>query len=331
MSRSYLISTAFLLAGAFLLLQLFDRSQSAVAFSSVGSEEIEAPSRSLLSYLPLYELTNRGHTGYPIPMMFGFTCRGNVELRKACGGKPYPSWMLGFLLGLICYTYPANVMSDALFAPGVLRGLSNNNILMCYSFWFVLVQSSERLYEVLISKHVYVLLTVWFIWDASHASLCFLERAVSPPLGTPVFSRGLFQCFVWCCAAAILGSAEKAIRGVPIPKLEALIPNHMDIFGHPTICMFWGMVFYMLYLVQFTDCGVFQQGGKSLFECGVEHPDLYTMCHYVPMALHVLRSYRGSAASGPSPEKKLEEGKLSDISNNDVRSKNEPESKIHGA
>lgn len=248
--------------------------------------------------------------------MFGFICRGNVELRKACNGKPYPNWLMGFLLGFICYTYPANIMSDTIFAPGVLRGMSNNNIIKSHIFWYLLVQNSETVYKFLIGTHVNIWLTVWFLWDASHAGMCFMERAVSPPLGTPVMSRALFQCFVWCSASAILGSAEKAIRGVPIPKLDATIPNSLNPLGHPTICMFWQMVFYLLYLTYATDCAVFQEGGKTLFECGLEHPDLYAICHFVPMALHVLRAYR---ALGSKPlqaaKSKVDEDQVGSIKN----------------
>lgn len=251
-------------------------------------------------------------------MMFGFICRGNVELRRACGGKPYPNWLMGFLLGFICYTYPANIMSDTMFAPGVLRGMSNNNIIKCHIFWYLLVQNSDAVYKFLTGTHVNIWLTVWFIWDASHASLCFLERAVSPPLGTPVFSRALFQCFVWCSASAILGSAEKAIRGVPIPKLDATIPNSLNPFGHPVTCMFWGMVSYLLYLTYATDCGVFQEGGKTLFECGIEHPDLYSMCHFVPMALHVLRAYRALGKPLPAAKGKVDEDHVGSINNKEL-------------
>lgn len=230
--------------------------------------------------------------------MFGFICRGNIELRRACGGNPYPNWILGFLLGICCYTYPGNVLSDTMFTPGVLRGLSNNNILMVYAFWFLVIQNSEAAYKFLTTKHVNIFITVWFIMDATHASLCFLERAVSPPLGTAVFSRGFFQCFVWCAAAGILQGAEKAIRGVPLPKLDAVIPNSMNVLGNPVICMWWNMFFYMLYMMYFTDCNIFQKGGKSMLQCGVERPDVYVMFHYIPMALHVVRSYR------PQPVKK---------------------------
>mmetsp|Transcript_36364 Transcript_36364/g.77427 ORF Transcript_36364/g.77427 Transcript_36364/m.77427 type:complete len:299 (+) Transcript_36364:99-995(+) len=295
-TRSRLWSVSFLLFAAILVLWL-GGSPVGTAFTSAGDADGEETKRSLLSYFPLYNLINAGHTGYPIPMMFGFICRGNVELRKACDGNPYPNWIMGFLLGIICYTYPGNVMSDTMFTPGVLRGLSNNNIFMVYTFWYVVIQNSEAVYKFLLTKHVNILITVWFLMDATHASLCFLERSVSPP-GPAVFSRGVFQCFVWCSAAATLQCAEKAIRGAPIPKLSAAIPNTMDVLGNPVICMFWGMFFYMLYMMYCTDCNVFQKDGKTLFQCGVEHPDVYVMFHYVPMILHLVRAYR------PQPAKK---------------------------
>lgn len=291
-ARSHLCTVSLLCFAVVLCLWLFDGKPLTTAFADATPDA--APKRTLMSYVPLYSIIQGGHTGYPVPMMFGFICRGNIELRKACGGNPYPTWIIGFFVGIACYVYPGNVLSDALFTPGVLRGLSNNNIFMCHVFWFLVIQNSQKAYDFLITKHVNIFITVWFLMDATHASLCFLERSVTPPLGNPVFARGVFQCFVWCGAAGILQCGEKAMRGVPIPKLDAIIPNSMDVLGNPVIFMWWNMFIYYLIMIYLTDCDIFAKDGKPAVQCGVDHPDLYAAFHYIPMAAHVFRAYRPS-------------------------------------
>ncbi|CAE7408959.1 ftsH [Symbiodinium necroappetens] len=127
--------------------------------------------------------------------MIGFTCYGNVVLRKESADKPYPSWLFGWLLGMVCYTYPGAVFSDLLFVPNApLRALTNNNILLWFSIWYLLIQNSMWVYKSLQQKHVFIWLTTWWLADATRASLLFLERAVAHQ---PVFARGVWQA--GCC------------------------------------------------------------------------------------------------------------------------------------
>jgi len=222
--------------------------------------------------------------------MIGFTCYGNVLLRKESGDKPYPSWIFGWMLGMICYTYPGAIFSDLLFVPNApLRAMTNNNILMCFSFWYLVIQNSEKVYKFLQQKHVFIFLTTWWLADATRASLLFLERAVTHQ---PVFARGVWQAFIWCGAGPVARLIEKSIRGEPVPAMEKVQPNSLNVLKFPLVAMFWNMIFYMCYLAYFTDCKLFEkEGAMTMVECGNKYEDFYGFCVYVPCILHLCRAY----------------------------------------
>eukprot|EP00435_Cladocopium_sp_Y103_P018310 s2971_g4.t1 len=232
-------------------------------------------------------------TSYPVALMIGFTCYGNVLLRKESGDKQYPSWIFGWLLGMVCYTYPGAIFSDLMFVSNApQRALSNDNILWCFSFWYLVVQNSDAAYKFLQQKHVFVWLTTWWLADATRASLLFLERAVAEQ---PVFARGVWQAFVWCGAGPVARLIEKSIRGHPVPSLDKVQPNSLNFLKFPLIAMFWNMIFYMCVLAFFTDCGFLSPEPKlDMVECAAAHEDFYGFCTYLPCVLHLCRAYWAS-------------------------------------
>lgn len=248
--------------------------------------EEPAPGGGPLDWLH-YKVIIASHTGYPLALMFGFNCFGNVLLRKECGGKPYPNWLFGYLLGFVCYTYPSAVFSDLVFVSDVPRAMANNNILFIYTFWFLVIQNSETVYNMLTQKHTFVLLTTWWLADATRASMCFLERAVADKA---IFARGVFQCFIWCSAGPIMRVAEASIRGAKVTPLEQVQPNSLNAFKYPLVAMFMIMMSYMVFLWKFTECNLFEKGGLSMVECGQQHDDVYAAFVYLACFLHVARS-----------------------------------------
>lgn len=252
-------------------------------------DESEPAARGPLGWLH-YDVILAARTSYPLALMIGFTCYGNVLLRKESGDKPYPSWLFGWLLGMVCYTYPGAIFSDLLMVPNApLRAMTNNNILMCFSFWYLVIQNVDAVYKFLNGKHVFIWLTTWWLADATRASLLFLERAVAHQ---PVFARGVWQAFIWCGAGPVARLIEKSIRGEPVPSLDKVQPNSMNFLKFPLIAMFWNMIFYMCYLAYFTDCDLFAKNAPmNMVECGAKHEDFYGLCVYVPCLLHLGRAY----------------------------------------
>ncbi|CAK9006868.1 unnamed protein product [Durusdinium trenchii] len=283
--------------------------QSRVAFAFRGQAQTQEPKKdevdevdedighyaySLNKDGPLgwlhYDVILASRTSYPLALMIGFTCYGNVILRKESGDKPYPSWIFGWLLGMVCYTYPGAIFSDLMFVRDApQRALSNNNILWCFSFWFLVVQNSDAAYKFLQGKHVFVWLTTWWLADATRASLLFLERAVEEQ---PVFARGVWQAFVWCGAGPVARLIEKSIRGEPVPTLDKVQPNSLNFLKFPLVAMFWNMIFYLCCLAFLTDCGFLSSEPKlSMVQCGAAHEDFYGFCTYMPCILHLCRAY----------------------------------------
>jgi len=234
-----------------------------------------------------YKVIIASHTGYPIALMLGFNCFGNVLLRKECKGQPYPNWLFGYLLGFVCYTYPSAVFSDLVFVRDSPRAMSNNNIIIIYTFWFIVIQTCEPVYRFLTQKHVFVMLTTWWLADATRASMCFLERAVTHQA---VFARGVFQAFIWCSAGPIMRVAEASIRGAEITPLDKVQPNTFNAFKYPLVAMWMIMMSYMLYMMYFTDCNLFGKGGLTMVECGQKNDDIYAFFVYLACGLHIARS-----------------------------------------
>mmetsp|Transcript_73499 Transcript_73499/g.118601 ORF Transcript_73499/g.118601 Transcript_73499/m.118601 type:complete len:326 (+) Transcript_73499:71-1048(+) len=271
----------------------FPGGSSSRAFLAAASAtpEDEAPVRSNtpLDWLH-YDVILASRTSYPLALMFGFNCYGNVLLRKESGDKPYPTWIFGWMLGFVCYTYPGAIFSDLLFVSNApLRAMSNNNILMCFSFWYLVIQNCDSVYKFLNRKHVFILLTTWWLADATRASLLFLERAVTEQ---PVFARGVWQAFIWCGAGPIARLIEKSIRGLPVPSLDKVQPNTLNLLKFPLIAMFWNMIGYLVYFAYLSDCNLFaKEGALTMVQCGAKHQDVFAFCTYLPCLLHLGRAY----------------------------------------
>lgn len=300
MARLRLLSATVLVLALFALWYLSGSATSAQTFLGGGQsveaedheEDEDAVTRGfrLLDWLH-YDVILASRTSYPQALMIGFTCYGNVLLRRECGDKPYPNWLFGWLLGFICYTYPGAVFSDLLFVPNApLRAMSNNNILFWFSFWFAVIQHYEPAYKFLTRKEVFLLLTTWWLADATRASLLFLERSVTPP-AAPVFARGVWQCFIWCGAGPLVRVGERCLRGEPVPKLDALQPNTLNVLKYPLVAM-WAIMFgYLVFMSYFADCGIFRPGGLTMVECGSKYQDVFAFCTYLACALHLARGY----------------------------------------
>lgn len=298
--RSRLFSSSFVVLSLFLLSfslrALLAGERFSTAFLAVTPEVTDAdvePARSfgLLDWLH-YDVILASRKSYPVALMFGFNCYGNVLLRRECGDKPYPNWLFGFPLAFICYTYPGAVFSDLFFVSESPRAMSNDNIFFIFSFWFILIQNCEPVYKFFLRKHVFIVLTTWWLADATRASLCFLERAVSHQ---PVFARGMWQAFIWCAAGPVVRVAEAAIRGGKIPPLDRLQPNSLNAFKYPLVSMWMTMVSYLCYLTFLTDCNLFGKAEVRLtmVECGDKHEDLWAAFVYTACILHLARGYWG--------------------------------------
>mmetsp|Transcript_47702 Transcript_47702/g.85884 ORF Transcript_47702/g.85884 Transcript_47702/m.85884 type:complete len:314 (+) Transcript_47702:48-989(+) len=281
-----LLVTALLMASSWL-------PTSTLAFvAEEGDTDFKGP----LGWLH-YDVILAARTSYPLALMSGFTCYGNVLLRKESGDKPYPSWLFGWLLGMVCYTYPGAIFSDLLFVPNApLRAMTNNNILMCFSFWYIVIQNSEKVYRFLCGKHVFIWLTTWWLADATRASLLFLERAVTHQ---PVLARGVWQAFIWCGAGPVARLIEKSIRGEPVPSLDKVQPNTLNFLKYPLVAMFWNMIFYLCYLAYATECNLFSKDAPmTMVECGNKYQDFYGACVYGPCLLHLGRAYYAMYSQG---------------------------------
>lgn len=234
----------------------------------------------------LHRFVVGSHSTYPLLLMIGYNCYGNVLLRKACGGRPYPTWLFGYLLGFLCYTYPSAMVSDLLFGHAAPRCMGNDNILMIYSFWFVLIQSSDRVYDFLVRPRIFALLTMWWLADATRASLCYLERAVAHEA---VFAKGIFHSAAWVSAGPFLRALEARARGAEPVPMEQVLPNSINALKYPLLSMFATMVVWLVYLGYFTDCGIFE-GGVTMVECGELHDDVYAAFFYAAVSLQVVRT-----------------------------------------
>eukprot|EP00929_Paragymnodinium_shiwhaense_P114406 TRINITY_DN8278_c0_g1_i1.p1 TRINITY_DN8278_c0_g1~~TRINITY_DN8278_c0_g1_i1.p1 ORF type:complete len:353 (-),score=31.02 TRINITY_DN8278_c0_g1_i1:540-1598(-) len=263
-----------------------------------GIGSVAGPAWNPLHWLH-YDVMIKSHSAYPVALMIGFTCFGNVLLRKECHGKPYANWLFGYLLGFVCYTYPGAVFSDLTFISGApIRCMSNNNVLLCYSIWFILVQYVDLVYKFLNNKHVLVILSTWWLADATRASMCFLERAVD---AQPVFARGVFQCFIWCGAGPIARLVEKGLRGEPLPPLCKLQPNSLNAFKYPLVAMWMTMFSWLVYLGYFSGCNVFgtDDGPRiGMVECGAKHDEMYALLTYFSCGLNIARNYQGVLGMG---------------------------------
>ncbi|CAE7558932.1 unnamed protein product [Symbiodinium pilosum] len=153
-----------------------------------------------------------------------------------------------------------------------------------------------RVYKFLQHKHVFIFLTTWWLADATRASLLFLERAVAHQ---PVFARGVWQAFIWCGAGPVARLVEKSVRGEPVPALDKVQPNSLNILKFPLIAMFWNMIFYMVCLAYFTDCKFFDAKPKlDMVQCAAKYEDFYGFCTYMPCLLHVCRAYYAMYSQG---------------------------------
>lgn len=239
-----------------------------------------------------YEVILASRKSYPLTLMVGFNLYGNVLVRKECGDKRYPNWLFGFLATFVCYTYPGAVFSDMFFVDHTpMRAMGNNNILLVFTFWFCIVQYSERFYRFCLQKHVFVFLTTWWLADATRASLCFLERAVTHH---PVFAKGIWHSFVWCAAGPLVRVVEIGVRGMPVPPLGKLLPDSFNPFKYPLVMMWAGQVFWLIYMTLFTDCNLFaKEGALTMVECGNKHETLYGAIVYVACFMHIGRAYYG--------------------------------------
>jgi hypothetical protein len=226
-----------------------------------------------------YEVILKSRKSYPVALMIGFCCFGNVLLRKECGNKPYPNWLFGFPLAFICYGYPGAVFSDLFLVPDTPRAMANDNIVLIFAFWYLVIQNSKAVYEFLCHKHVSIFLFTWWLADATRAALCFLERAVAHK---PCFAAGVFQCFIWCSAGPLVRVVEANIRGAPTPPLDKLLPNSLNALKYPLVMMWMTMFAYLLYMMFLTDCNMFGEGEKlTMVECGDKHEDVYAFLVYL--------------------------------------------------
>lgn len=222
--------------------------------------------------------------------MIGFTLYGNVLLRRESGGKRYPNWIFGLPVGLIVYTYPASVFSDMVFqarTPGIF---GNDKVIFVFSIWYLLIQFCDPVYKFFLRKNIFVLITTWWLADATRVSLLTMERTVTH---LPTFSRGVWQAFFWCSIVPVSRCVELGMRGMPIPKLDAMVPNTLNAFRHPLISMWFFMIFYLLYMTFGTDCDIFGTGPRHLtmVECGNKHEDVYAGVVYSACVLHLIRGF----------------------------------------
>lgn len=236
-----------------------------------------------------YKVLLAARHGYPILLMIGFNIYGNVVLRRESQGKMYPNWIFGWPIGLAIFTYPGTFFCDIIFmgyTPGIL---ANNNILIVFSCCFILVQYCEPFYKLCTQKNTFVLLTTWWLADATRASLIWTERAVTQ---SPQFSRGVWHAFFWCCVGPVGRCLELGLRGLPIPKLDAMVPNTMSFWRHPLLTMWLGMIFWLVYLTFFTDCNLFGEGPRlTAVQCGDKHEGVYAAICYTACCMHLLRGF----------------------------------------
>lgn len=254
------------------------------------SAEIEDPIISTpLDWLH-YKVVLASRTSYPFALMIGFTLYGNLILRRESGNKRYPNWIFGWPVGFIVYTYPASVFSDMVFQAVSPRIFSQDRVVFMYSFWFLLIQFCDPAYKFFLRKYVFIIITTWWLADATRVSLLTMERTLDY---MPTFSRGMWQAFFWCTIVPVARCVELAMRGMPIPKLDAMVPNTLNAFRHPLISMFFMMVAWLLFLGYMTDCDIFgnNEGSLTAVECGHQHKEVYAAFVYLACVLHLVRSF----------------------------------------
>mmetsp|Transcript_60943 Transcript_60943/g.145228 ORF Transcript_60943/g.145228 Transcript_60943/m.145228 type:complete len:297 (-) Transcript_60943:111-1001(-) len=238
-----------------------------------------------------YDVILASRTGYPLALMIGFTLYGNVLLRRESRGARYPSWIFGWPVGLICYTYAASFMSEIVFQGISPRCLANDNILFVYTIWFCLIQYCDRVYDFFLRKPIFVLITTWWLADATRVSLLTLERAVTT---APSIAKGVWQAWFWCAVAPLVRCLELAMRGEKIPKLSDIQPNTLNAFKYPLVSMFLIMLAYFFVLVNFTDCNILgKEGALTMTECGNKYQDIYAAFVYTACILHLVRGFWG--------------------------------------
>lgn len=227
------------------------------------------------------------HTTYPAQLMFGRILFGNILLRKACDGNRYPSLLVGYALGFVCYIYPSAIATDVVLLGEPARTMGNNAILLLYTMHFFIIQSFPSIYRFLTRPFPFALLNAWWLADATRGSLVFLELVVSQHA---VFARGIFHAVLWVSAGPILGILEARVRGGQPQHLEEALPNSMNVFRYASISSLFTMLFYLLYLTWFSDCNMFGRGGLTMVECGKQYDGLFAGLVYLNATLHLARS-----------------------------------------
>lgn len=240
------------------------------------------------------EVILASRTGYPLPLMVGFNLYGNIMLRKESDGRRYPHWIFAWPVGLLVYTYPASAFSEMVFQMVSPRIFGNNQAIMVFSFWFLVIQYCDRFYQFCLRKGVFPLITTWWLADATRVSLLTLERSVTC---LPTLSRGFWQAFFWCSIVPVARCIELSSRGITPPKLDVMVPNTLNPWRHPLISMFFVMVGYLLYMAYYTDCGIFE-GGLTMTDCGTKNQETYALFVYFACALHLARSWHLLIAEG---------------------------------
>jgi hypothetical protein len=222
--------------------------------------------------------------------MIGFNIFGNILLKRESGGSGYPTWIFAWPVGLLIYTYAGASFSEMVFQNISPTIFANGSTLVVYTVCFLLIQHSDRVYRALTDKRVFVLITTWWLADATRASLLTLERAVTY---YPSFSRGVWQSFFWCTVAPLARCIELAARGLPIPPMDSIVPNTVNAFKHPVICMFFIMIAYLCFMTFMTDCNLFATDGSaiSMTTCGDKNKHVYAAFVYLACVLHLVRGY----------------------------------------
>mmetsp|Transcript_45268 Transcript_45268/g.120061 ORF Transcript_45268/g.120061 Transcript_45268/m.120061 type:complete len:275 (-) Transcript_45268:63-887(-) len=240
----------------------------------------------------LHGVVVASRTTYPLPLMVGFTLYGNILLRRDSGGKRYPSWIFGVPVGLICYTYAGSLFSEIVFQGISPRCLGNDNILIVFCMWYVLVQHCDPFYKFCTQPRPFILINTWWFADSTRVSLLTLERAVTnAPSGT--FAKGIWQAWFWCAVPPIARCIELGVRTETLPKLEVLQPQSLNAFQYPLVSMFFVMMAYYFTLANLTDCDIFAEDGISAEECGARYSNVYAGFVYLACGLHLARGFHG--------------------------------------
>ncbi|CAK0834371.1 unnamed protein product [Prorocentrum cordatum] len=141
------------------------------ALQSIPPVQLRKP--SVFEYQCKVILASR--TGYPLPLMIGFNLYGNIMLRKETpGDRRYPHWIFAWPVGLLVYTYPASAFSEMVFQMVSPRILGNNQAIMVFSFWFLVIQYCDPFYRFCKRPGVFSILTTWWLADATRVSLLTL-------------------------------------------------------------------------------------------------------------------------------------------------------------